>query len=149
MVARFLKLLTTILGCFWRHTGNNRQLESRARTVTNEVCSLLDVVVEVLTRILVQTTLDMKEVKAIQGSGQHAMRTSEQAYDGVNGLTEPIAAEELLGEAQAVRRVLVGAMAESKGLGEATNKVKHIRALSGPRRKTYSSVPQTISARAA
>lgn len=64
----------------------------------------------------------------ILSSGQHAIRTLDQAYDGVEMLTEPLALEALSDEAQVVRRVLVEVM-EAKRLEQATKKAERISAL--------------------
>ena len=51
MVARILKLKKPLVVYFRRHSSNERKLNSHEWKVTNEVCSLLDVVAEVTIQI--------------------------------------------------------------------------------------------------
>ena len=74
MMARILKLKKPLVEYFRRHSSIERKLNSHKWKVTNEVCSLLDVVAEVTTRIqggadthLSQTMLNMREIYEISG----------------------------------------------------------------------------------
>ena len=144
MMARILKLKKPLVEYFRRHSSNERKLNSHEWKVTNEVCSLLDVVAEVTIRIqggadthLSQTMFNMREIHEIFGEDSHAMRKLDQAYNGVDVETEEMAEEDLTAEAQQVRRVLLSKLAKKK-LGTARMPVERICALLNPRRKDCS-----------
>ena len=112
MMARILKLKKPLVEYFRRHSSNERKLNSHECKVTNEVCSLLDVVAEVTIRIqggadthLSQTMFNMREIHEIFGEDSHAIRKLDQAYNGVDVETEEMAEEDLTAEAQQVRSV--------------------------------------------
>ena len=144
MMARILKLKKPLVEYFRRHSSNERKLNSHEWKVTNEVCSLLDVVAEVTIRIqggadthLSQTMFNMREIHEIFGEDSHAIRKLDQAYHGVDVETEEMAEEDLTAEAQQVRRVLLSKLAKKK-LGTARMPVERICALLDPRRKDCS-----------
>ncbi|CAN0307815.1 unnamed protein product [Pylaiella littoralis] len=142
MTARLLKLKKPLVEYFRRHSTNERKLNSHEWKVTNEVCSLLDVVAEVSIRIqggadthLSQTMFDMREIHEIFSEDSHAIRKLDQAYNnGVDVETEEMVEEDLTVEAQKVRRVLLSKLAK-KELGTARMPVERICALLDPRRK--------------
>ena len=95
MMVRLLKLKTAILECFKIHESNSRKLSTREWRITNEVCSLLDVVAEVTIRIqgdadthISQTMFNMLEIKEIFEEEEHNIRTLDQPYDGCDVLKE-------------------------------------------------------------
>ena len=144
MMARILKLKKPLVEYFRRHSSNERKLNSHEWKVTNEVCSLLDVVAEVTIRIqggadthLSQTMFNMSEIHEIFGEDSHAIRKLDQAYNGVDVETEEMAEEDLTAEAQQVRRVLLSKLAKKK-LGTARMPVERICALLDPQRKDCS-----------
>ena len=144
MMARILKLKKSLVEYFRRHSSNERKLNSHEWKVTNEVCSLLDVVAEVTIRIqggadthLSQTMFNMREIHENFGEDSHAIRKLDQAYNGVDVETEEMAEEDLTAEAQQVRRVLLSKLAK-KDLGTARMPVERICALLDPRRKDCS-----------
>ena len=144
MMALILKLKKPLVEYFRRHSSKERKLNSHEWKVANEVCSLLDVVAEVPTRIqggadthLSQTMFNMREIHEIFGEDSHAIRKLDQAYNGVDVETEEMAEEDLTAEAQQVRRVLLSKLAKKK-LGTARMPVERICALLDPRRKDCS-----------
>ena len=144
MMARILKLKKPLVEYFRRHSSNERKLKSHEWKVTNEVCSLLDVVAEVTIRIqggadthLSQTMFNMREIHEIFGEDSHAIRKLDQAYNGVDVETEEMAEKDLTAEAQQVRRVLLSKLANNE-LGTARMPVERICALLDPRRKDCS-----------
>ena len=144
MMARILKLKKPLVEYFRWHSSNERKLNSHEWKVTNEVCSLLDVVAEVTIRIqggadthLSQTMFNMREIHEIFGEDSHAIRKLDQAYNGLDVETEEMAEEDLTAEAQQVRRVLLSKFAKKK-LGTARMPVERICALLDPRRKDCS-----------
>ena len=119
MIARILELKKPLVEYFRRHSSNERKLNSHEWKVTNEMCSLLDVVAEVTIRIqggadthLSQTMFNMREIHEIFGEDSHAIRKLDQAYNGVDVETEEMAEEDLTAEAQQVRRVLLSKLAK-------------------------------------
>ena len=144
MMARILKLKKPLVEYFRRHSSNERKLNSHEWKVTNEVCSLLDVVAEVTIRIqggadthLSQTMFNMREIHEIFGEDSRAIRKLDQTYNDVDVETEEMAEEDLTAEAQQVRRVLLSKLAK-KELGTARMPVERICALLDPRRKECS-----------
>ncbi|CAM9293773.1 unnamed protein product, partial [Ascophyllum nodosum] len=126
MMARLLKLKKTIVDYFRRHTNNARKLTSHEWRVTNEVCSLLDVVAEVIIELqggadthIGQTMFNMMEIKEIFTKEDHNIRTLDQTYDSSGDiLKERIAVDDLSQEAQLVREVLLSKL-KKKELGMA------------------------------
>ena len=121
MMARILKLKEPLVEYFRRRSSNERKLNSHEWKVTNEVCSLLDVVAKVTIRIqggadthLSQTMFNMREIHEIFGEDSHAIRKLDQSYNGVDVETEEMAEEDLTAEAQQVRRVLLSKLAKKK-----------------------------------
>ena len=126
------------------HASDKRRLSVREWSVTNEVCSVLDPVAEVNTKVqgaedtyISQATFLMTELLAIMGSGPFRIRTPDRPqvdpvpYDDVE-------TSDLCGE---VRTAAVDVCVEytgKKNLGEAGNPVERISTLLDPRRKTLS-----------
>jgi hypothetical protein len=144
MMARLLKLKKAIMEYFRRHPDNQRKLTSHEWLVTNEVCSLLDTIAEVTTRIqgsvdthVSQTVFLMKEAKELLDGDAFPIRRSE-ADSAVPVPTENTPVEELSEEARRVREVLLEMM-EKKELGTVDSKVERICMLLDPRRKECSS----------
>lgn len=144
MMVRLLKLKTAISDYFRRHASNNRKLSNREWTITNEVCSLLDVVAEVTIKIqgssdthISQTMFNMLEIKEIFQEDEHKIRTPDQLYDGGSVLKERQTVDELSSEAQTVRNVMLERL-EKKELGQARMPLERICALLDPRRKDCS-----------
>ena len=87
MMARLLKLKKPMVDYFKTHDGNNRKLSIREWVITDEVCSLLDVVAEVTTKIqraddthISQTMFNMKEIKDIFADDEHRIRVQDQNF---------------------------------------------------------------------
>ena len=145
MMARLLKLKKTIVDYFRRHTNNARKLTSHEWRVTNEVCSLLDVVAEVIIELqggadthIGQTMFNMMEIKEIFTKEDHNIRTLDQTYDSSGDiLKERIGVDDLSQEAQLVREVLLSKL-KKKELGMARVPVERICALLDPRREDCS-----------
>ena len=119
-------------------------MTTRELTIANEVCSLLDVVVEVTIKIqggvdthISQTMFSMLEIKEIIGDTEHWIRAPDQAYDGGDVLKEKTSLDDLTSEALKVRDTLLSRL-ESKGRGEASMPLERICALLDPRRKDCS-----------
>ena len=145
MMTRLLKLKKPIVDYFRRHSNNARKLTSHDWRVTNEVCSLLDVVAEVAIKVqegadthIGQTMFNMMETKEIFTEKDHSIRTSDETYDSSGGiLKERMGVDDLSQEAQLVREVLLSKL-EKKELRMARVLVERICALLDPRRKAYS-----------
>lgn len=144
MMARLLKLKKLITKYFRKHSNSDRKLTAREWLVTNEVCSLLDLVAEVTTPVrgsvdthISQTMFNMKEVKEVLEGEEFDVRTPEQAYAADDVSTVKASLYDLTPEAQAVRAMLLEGL-ESKELGQANTKAERICALLDPRRKSCS-----------
>ena len=68
-------------------TSSSRKLSTREWVITNEVCSLLDVVSEVTAKIqegddthISQTMFNMKEIMEIFENHEHSIRVQDQNY---------------------------------------------------------------------
>ena len=144
MMVRLLKLKTAILEYFKIRESNSRKLSTREWRITNEVCSLLDVVAEVTMRIqggadthISQTMFNMLEIKEIFEEEEHKIRTLDQPYDGRDVLKENQSVDDLSMEARTVRNVMLEKLAK-KELGQARMPVECICALLDLRRKDCS-----------
>lgn len=144
MMVRILKLKKAIVEYFGKHDINNRKLSLREWTVTNEVCSLLDVVAEVTIKIqgatdtnISQTMFNMREIRDIVDDDVQTIRTPDQPYNNDCVDTGKIHVDDLMGESRKVREVVLSRM-ENKELGEATMPLERICALLDPRRKECS-----------
>lgn len=145
MMNRLLALKKSISEYFRTQPSNPRKLSAREWTVTNEVCSLLDVVSEATIRMqgnkdthLSQAMFILTEVIAVLKHESQAIRVADATTIPVPeaGIpTEPILVSDLQRESQTLRDVLLEKM-EEKQLGQATLKVERICALLDPRRKT-------------
>ena len=129
---------------FRRHDSNKRKLSTRVWRITNEVCSLLNVVAEVTVKIqgasdthISQTMFNMLEIKEIFEGIEHTIRTPDQLYDGCDMLKEKQSVDDLSDEARTVRDVMLSRL-EKKELGQARMPLERICALLDPRRKDCS-----------
>jgi len=102
---------------FRKHDTNNRKLSSREWTVTNEVCSLLDVVTEVTVKIqgatdthISQTMFNMREIREIFDGDVHKIRIPDQPYNDDSALKEKTQVDDLMDESCKVRDVLLSRM---------------------------------------
>ena len=141
---RLLALKKAIIEYFRLHPSNARKLTSHEWTVTNEVCSLLDVVSEATTPIqggedthVSQVMFIMTEVIELLKEDSHSIRVANvtvlpSSPDDIP--TESTLAMDLTLEAQDVREILPG-MVKDKGLGKASLKVERLYALLDPRWK--------------
>ena len=140
---RLLLLKPAIVEYFRVHASDKRRLSVREWSVTKEVCSVLDPVAEVNTKVqgsedtyISQATFLMTELLAIMGSGPFRIRTPDKPqvdpvpYDDVE-------TSDLCGEVQTAVDVCVEYMAR-KNLSEVGNPVERISTLLDPRRKTLS-----------
>ena len=141
MMARLLQLKKAIVDYFKRHDSHNRKLSTREWVITNEVCSLLDVVAEVTIRIqgsedthISETMFNMLEIKEIFEEDTHKIRTPDQAYNDGDVLKEPTSMDDLSSETLMVHDVMI-AMLDKKKLDQATMPLERICALLDPRRK--------------
>ena len=144
MMDRLLALEKAISEYFRLHPSNAQKLTSHEWTVTNEVCSLLDVVSEATTQMegaedthVSQAMFNMTEVIELLKEDSHPIRVANATVlppppDSI--LTESTLATDLTLEAQDVREVLLEVM-EDEGLGKASLKVERLCALLDPRRK--------------
>ena len=142
---RLLALKKAISAYFPLYSANARKLTSHEWTVTNEVCSLLDVISEATTRMqgaedthVSQVMFIMTEVIELLNEDSHRIRVANATVlppppDDIP--KESTLATDLTLEAQDVREVLLEVM-EGKGLGKASLKVERLCALLDPRRKT-------------
>lgn len=144
MMVRLLQLKKAIVEYFRKHEANDRKLSSREWTITNEVCSLLDVVAEVTVKIqgatdthISQMMFNMKEIREIFNGVDHNIRVADQSYKKDSVEKEKIAVEDLMEESRKVRDVVLSRIAK-KGLGEASMRLERICALLDPRRKECS-----------
>ena len=126
------------------HASDKRRLSVREWSVTNEVCSVLDPVAEVNTKVqgaedtyISQATFLMTELLAIMRSGPFRIRTPDKPqvdpvpYDDVE-------TSDLCGEVRTAADVCVEYMGK-KNLGEVDNPVQRIiSTLLDPQRKTLS-----------
>ena len=140
---RLLLLKAAVVEYFRVHASDKRRLSVREWSVTSEVCSVLDPVAEVNTKIqgaedtyISQATFLMTELLAIMGSGPFCTRTPDKPqvdpvpYDDVE-------TSDLCGEVRTAVGVCVEYMGK-KNLGEVGNPVERISTLLDPRRKTLS-----------
>ena len=139
-----LLALKQISEYFRQHPQKARKLTSHERTVTNEVCSLLDDVSEATMRMqgagdthVNQAMYIMTEVIAMLKEKSHPTRVPNAAImppppDGIP--TESTQVVELTLEVQGVRKILLWVI-EVKGVGKASLKVGRLCALLDPRRK--------------
>ena len=140
---RLLLLKAAVVEYFRVHASDKRRLSVREWSVTNEVCSVLDPVAEVNTKVqgaentcISQATFLMTELLVIMGSGPFRIRTPDKPqvdpvpYDDVE-------TSDLCGEVRTAVDVCVEYMGK-KNLGEVGNPVKRISTLLDPRRKTLS-----------
>ena len=144
MMVRLLKLKKAIVEYFRDNENNNRKLSSREWTVTNEVCSLLDVVAEVTVKIqgatdthISQTMFNMREIREIFSGDVYKIRVPDQPYNDDSVLKEKIQVDDLMTETCKVREVVLSRM-EKKELGAARMPLERICALLDPRRKDCS-----------
>ena len=141
---RLLLLKAAVVEYFRVHASDKRRLSVREWSVTNEVCSVLDPVAKVNTKVqgaedtyTGKATFFMTELLAIMGSGPFRIRTPDQPqvdpvpYDDVE-------TSDLCGEVRTAVDVCVEYMGK-KNLGEVGNPVERIiSTLLDPRRKTFS-----------
>ena len=140
---RLLLLNAAVVEYFRVHASDKRRLSVRDWSVTNEVCSVLDPVAEVNTKVKgaedtnnSQATFLMTELLAIMGSGRFRIRSPDKPqvdpvpYDDVE-------TSDLCGEVRTAVDVCVEYMGK-KNLGEVGNPVERISTLLDPRRKTLS-----------
>lgn len=100
---------------FRRHPTNPRKLTATEWTVTNQVCSLLDVVVEVTIKIqgganthIGQTMFNIMEIKEIFTEEDNNIRIPDQQSDTSGAiLKERMDVDDLSQEPQPVREVLL------------------------------------------
>ena len=144
MMARLLQLMKAVVDYFKRHDSNNRKLSTREWVITNEVCSLLDAVAEVTTRIqgaedthISETMFNMLEIKKIFGGDTHKIWTQDQNYNDGDVLKEPTSVDDLTNETLMVRDTMITKL-DKKKLSQATMPLKRICALLDPRRKECS-----------
>ena len=126
MTARLLQLKKAIVEYFKRHDINNRKLFTREWVITNEECSLFDVIGEVTTRIhganythISETMFNMLEIKEIFEGDMHKIRTQDQNYNDGDVLKEPTSVDDFTSEALMVRDTMI-AKFDMKKLGQAT-----------------------------
>ena len=140
---RRLLLKAAVVEYFRVHASDKRRLSVREWSVTNEVCSVLDPVAEVNTKVqgaedtyISQATFLMTELLTIMGSGPFRIRTRDKPqvdpvpYDDVE-------TSDLCGEVRTAVDVCVEYMGKTN-LGEVGNPVERISTLLDPRRKTLS-----------
>lgn len=144
MMARLLKLKKPIVEYFRIHGNSERKLNAHEWRVTNEVCSLLDVVAEVTIKIqggsdthISQTMFNMYEIDDVLKHAEQDIRTPDQLYNDSNISREPKEVDHLTAEAQQVRKVLLSKL-EKKNLGRAMEPLERICVLLDPRRKDCS-----------
>lgn len=145
MMVRLLQLKKPIIEYFKRHPTNTRKLTTNEWTITNQVCSLLDVVAEVTIKIqggadthIGQTMFNMLEIKEIFSESEHNIRILDQPYDSSGEISkELVELDDLSEEARLVREVMLSRL-EKKELGKARMPVERICALLDPRRKDCS-----------
>lgn len=137
---RLLKLKKPITEYLKAHPNNTRKLSTNEWLITREVCSLLDPVAEVTTRIqgtegtfLSQAILLMTELLAVLEDNSQEIRSGKQANDGTP-MMEDTEVDELTAETQTTRTVLIDTMAK-KELGSVSISVEGIALLLDPRYK--------------
>ena len=145
MMDRLLALKKPIIEHFRQHPQNARKLTSHGRTVTNEVCSLLDDVSE--TTIWMQGAVDthvrqamfvMTEIIAMLKEESHPVWVPNATVlpPQPNGIpTESTRVAELTLEAQDVWEVLLEVMEDNGSVRKASLKVERLCALLDPKRK--------------
>ena len=138
-----LLLKAAVVEYFRVHAFNKRRLSVREWSVTNEVCSVLDPVAEVKTKVqgagdtyISQATFLVMELLAIMGSGPFRIRTPDKPQVGPV-LFDDVEISDLCGEVRTAVDVCVEYMGK-KNLGEVGNPVERISTLLDPRRKTLS-----------
>ena len=140
---RLLLSKAAVVEYFRVHASDKRRLSVRERSVTNEVCSVLDPVAEVNIKVqgaedtyISQATFLMTELLAIMESGPFRIRTLDKPQ------VEPVPYDDvetsnLCGEVRTAVDVCVKYKGK-KNLGEVGNLVERISTLLDPRRKTLS-----------
>ena len=113
-------------------------------TLATAVCSLLDVVAEVTTKIqgaddthISQTMFNMKEIMEIFADDEHRIRVQDQNYSDGDVLKEKMGVDELTSETLLTRDTMIAKLTK-KNLGYALMPLERICALLDPRRKECS-----------